>query len=131
MADQEITFGANLKKKLKDMLDGTWAEQVFVAMTGLYPKECAAGGATVLEITNGAGAVGDYIDSITIKPQALTGIGTVVVQDGAGASFTIWEADAVASKYPVNLPLGWTSKVGAWKVTCGANVKALASGGFR
>jgi hypothetical protein len=77
------------------------------------------------------GAIGDYLDSILIVP-ATTSPGIVSIKDGGGSAITIFTggATSVADLKPFTVKLGLTSVVGAWSVTTGANVSAIASGNF-
>jgi hypothetical protein len=95
-------------------------------MPALEPKTAAAGATTTL----GTGTVGDYLDHLTIVPTT-TSPGAVQVQDGAGSVFDLYAGGTVgAALHSWDLPFGSTSKVGGWKVICGANVKVTAVGRF-
>lgn len=77
------------------------------------------------------GAVGDVLEGVLIVP-ATTSPGTVAILDGA-TSITIFTggAGSVSNLVPFWVALGGIKSVsGAWKVTTGANVSALAAGRF-
>lgn len=76
------------------------------------------------------GATGDYIAGLLIIP-ATTSPGAVALLDGA-TSITVFTggATSVADLKPFFIPLGLVSTTGAWKVTTGTNVSAVATGNF-
>jgi len=78
-----------------------------------------------------AGAAGDYFAGLLIVP-ATTSPGAVSIKDGGGSAITVFTggASSVASLVPFFVPLGLVSLAGAWKVTTGANVSAIALGDF-
>lgn len=92
-----------------------------------YATVAASATAQVLGAT---GAVGDYIEGILVTP-ATTSPGNVLLLDGA-TSITVFVggATSVADLKPFYVRLGIKSKVGAWKITTGANVSCIASGKF-
>jgi hypothetical protein len=61
-----------------------------------------------------------------------TSPGAVSVKDGAGSAITIFTggATSVSNLVPFYVPLGIKSVAGAWKVTTGSAVSAIASGAF-
>jgi hypothetical protein len=77
------------------------------------------------------GATGDYLDSLTIVP-GTTSPGAVSIKDGGGSAIVVFTggATSVADLAPITVKLGITSAAGAWKVTTGANVTAIAAGIF-
>jgi hypothetical protein len=78
----------------------------------------------------GGGAVGDVLARVLIVPATLTP-GAVSIKDGAGAPITIFIGGAVVDLKPFLVDLGAVrSLAGGWKLTTGANVSALAIGGF-
>jgi len=94
----------------------------------LYETVAASQTAQVLG-TNGA--VGDVLEGVLIVP-ATTSPGTVAILDGA-TSVTIFTggAGSVSNLVPFWVNLGGIKSVsGAWKVTTGASVSALAAGRF-
>ena len=77
------------------------------------------------------GAAGDYLAGLLIVP-ATTSPGAVSIKDGAGSAITVFTggASSVSNLVPFFIPLGLKSAAGAWKVTTGASVSAIASGNF-
>lgn len=76
------------------------------------------------------GATGDYLAGLLIVP-ATTGAGTVSLKDGGGSAITIFTGGGTLSDLkPFFVPIGAISAAGAWKVTTGANVSAIAFGAF-
>lgn len=78
-----------------------------------------------------AGATGDYLSHLTIVP-ATTSPGAVSIKDGGGSAITVFAggASSTSSLVPFSVALGARSAAGAWKVTTGANVSAVAFGVF-
>lgn len=76
------------------------------------------------------GATGDDISGILVIP-ATTSPGQVLLLDNA-TSITVFVggATSVGSLTPFYIPLGMRSVSGAWKLTTGANVSAIAIGKF-
>lgn len=83
------------------------------------------------QVMGSTGAAGDYLAGILIVP-ATTSPGAVSIKDGSGSSITIFTggATSVSNLIPFIVPICGTSTNGAWKVTTGANVSAIASGNF-
>jgi hypothetical protein len=83
------------------------------------------------QVLGGAGAAGDMLTSLLIVP-ATTSPGAVAIKDGAGSAITVFTGGAasVTNLVPFAVPLGIKSASGAWKVTTGASVSAIASGEF-
>lgn len=79
-------------------------------------------------VCGATGAAGDFIAQLIIEP-ATTGAGTVTLKDGTTVIFT-FTSGTLSNLAPIIVPLGLTSVNGAWKVTTGANVAALACGRF-
>lgn len=77
-----------------------------------------------------AGARGDFISHLVIIP-ASTSPGSVALLDDS-ASITVFAggASSLTELKPIHVPLGLTSKNGAWKITTGANVAVIACGRF-
>lgn len=92
-----------------------------------------AASASAQALTGGSGgAAGDWLDFILIVP-ATTAAGAVSITDGTGSAITIWAGGgttALVSLVPFAVPIRAISASGAWKVTTGANVSAIASGNF-
>lgn len=84
------------------------------------------------QVMGGVGAVGDYLDHITITPLT-TAAGAVSIKDGGGSAYTVFAGGAVTALttlIPFTVDLGMRSASGAWKVTTGANVTAIGVGNF-
>lgn len=98
-------------------------------INGAKQYETVAASATdqVLGVT---GAIGDHIGGVLIIP-ASTSPGAVTLTDNATA-ITIFAggATSVSNLVPFFVPLGIDSVSGAWKLTTGANVSAIAVGRF-
>lgn len=77
------------------------------------------------------GSVGDFLYSVLIVP-ATTSPGAVSIKDGAGSAITLFTggASSVADLKPFLVELGLRSTAGAWSVTTGAAVSAVAAGVF-
>jgi hypothetical protein len=77
------------------------------------------------------GASGDFLSGLLVIP-ATTSPGIVQIQDGGDAAITLFlgGADSVSNLVPFPIPLGVTSRTGAWSVTTGANVSVIAIGQF-
>lgn len=83
------------------------------------------------QVMGGTGAVGDFLTSVLIIPASVSP-GAVSIKDGGGSAITIFQggAGSASNLIPFLVPLGYSSKSGAWKVTTGASVSAIASGDF-
>lgn len=77
------------------------------------------------------GAAGDYLAGILLVPASLSP-GTVTIQDGDGATITVFAggASSLVSLVPFFIPLGFLSFRGPWKVATGANLSIVARGLF-
>jgi hypothetical protein len=77
------------------------------------------------------GKAGDYFELLVIVP-ATTAPGAVSIKDGSGSAITVFTGSATyeASLKPISVDLRARSTGGAWKVTTGANVSAIAVGRF-
>lgn len=78
------------------------------------------------QVLGSVGAVGDYLDSLLLTVGAATAI---TVKDNATTIFTFTFGAAVTTG-PVEIPIRCKSVSGAWKVTTGASMTALAKGLF-
>lgn len=94
-----------------------------------FEYETVAAGQTA-QVIGGTGATGDFIAGILVIP-ATTSPGNVLLLDNA-TSITIFTggATSVADLKPFFVPLGIKSVSGAWKITTGSNVSAIACGNF-
>lgn len=95
-----------------------------------YETVAASASAQVLGGDTTAKA-GDYLAGVLIVP-ATTSPGAVSVADGGGSAVTIFTggASSVSNLVPFFVPLGVRSNAGAWKLTTGVNVSAIAVGDF-
>lgn len=77
------------------------------------------------------GAAGDLLAGLIIVP-ATTSPGAVSIKDGGGAAITVFTGGttSVADLKPFFVPIGAKSAAGAWSVTTGLNVSAIATGKF-
>lgn len=82
------------------------------------------------QVMGGAGAIGDYMDRILVIP-ATTSPGNILLLDNS-TSITVFTggATSVADLKPFTINVGAKSVSGAWKITTGANVSAVAFGNF-
>lgn len=108
--------------------DTTTASPVRDANTGEWETVAASATAQAIGAT---GATGDWISHIIIVP-ATTSPGAVSIKDGAGSAITIFAggASSVTSLVPFTVALDMKSLAGAWSVTTGTNVSAIAVGNF-
>lgn len=82
------------------------------------------------QVIGSTGAIGDYIQGILVVP-ATTSPGNVLLLDNA-TSMTVFTGGttSVSNLVPFFIPLGLKSVSGAWKITTGASVSAIAIGNF-
>lgn len=81
-------------------------------------------------VLGNTGAVGDVISGVLIVP-GTTGAGTVSLKDGSGTAFNIFVAGTLTDLKPIFIPFpDVRSVLGAWQLTTGANVTAVAFGIF-
>ncbi len=108
---------------------GTNAARVVEAA---HDYETVAASATD-QVMGGTGAIGDTLTGVLIIP-ATTAAGAVSIKDGSGSAITIFDGGAVtalSSLIPFFVPLGdLRSASGAWKISTGANVRAIGIGYF-
>lgn len=78
------------------------------------------------QVIGANGRVGDYLAHIIIDPVNATP-GNVTLLDGATTVLTIVPPQTTQ---PFTLPIGATSRIGAWSITTGANVTVMAVGNF-
>lgn len=84
------------------------------------------------QVIGATGATGDYLSGVLIVPGTTTA-GAVSIKDGSGSAISIFAGGgttALTTLIPFFVPLGIKSTAGAWKVTTGANVTAIAVGNF-
>lgn len=82
-------------------------------------------------VIGSTGATGDYISGVLVIPATLSP-GPISIKDGAGSAITIFTGGSasITSLHAFFIPLGIKSTAGAWSVTTGASVSAIASGSF-
>lgn len=89
--------------------------------------ETVAAGQTAQSL-GATGAVGDYLSHVVFQPAAV-GAGTSTILDNATVVYT-YTAGTLTDLRPIIVPIGARSVSGAWKITTGANMAAVASGNF-
>lgn len=109
---------------------GPFSFVTFVTDINVGDYETVAASATDQSL-GATGAAGDWLSTVWIVP-ATTSPGAVSIKDGAGSAITIFTggASSVSNLVPFPVSLGIRSLAGAWKVTTGANVSAIATGNF-
>lgn len=108
-------------------LKGLLSLEVDLAI-GDYKTVAASQTALVLGTT---GAVGDVLQRLVIVPASVNA-GAVSITDGGGSAITVFAGGtaSISSLAPISVSLGLRSASGAWKVTTGASVSAIAIGNF-
>ena len=93
--------------------------------------QAVAASSTDAELKNMGGQPGDVFLGVLIIP-GTTSPGAVSIKDGGGSSITLFAggATSVADLKPFFVPVRARSRAGAWSITTGANVTALAVGRF-
>lgn len=124
----DLAMGMDANNKAQHMRVGPGGGLRTDDTVGDYETVAASQTAQVL---GGAGAIGDYISGLIIIP-ATTSPGSVQIKDGAGSNITVFTggATSVADLKPFFVTLAMRSAAGAWAVTTGANVSAIAVGDF-
>lgn len=123
LASQPLPTGASTSAK---------QDEVTAAVNALTGTEYETVAASATNQTIGAtGATGDLLVSLLIIP-ATTSPGAVTIKDGAGTAITVFAggASSVGTLHPFSVSLGIKSSSGAWQVSTGANVSAIAAGNF-
>ena len=123
--------GKALKVYLASLLSGEdqtlgWLDTV----NGAYEYFQASGVTTAQDITLGSvGAVGDYLESVTIYNGAASAATPIVIKDGSTTLAFIVPA-SLAAGASVTIPVGFKSVVGGWKVniTCAGTMSAIKIG---
>jgi hypothetical protein len=123
-SNQAPVNGQNTKANSTPVVPATdW-----VYNTGYYVTAAVSATTTLQSST---GATGDYLDHVVVFPSA-TNAGTLAVIDNATTLVT-WpggSGTALLSLLPFTIYVGAVSRSGAWKLTLGAGVTALAVGRF-
>jgi hypothetical protein len=93
--------------------------------------QAVAAGLGPVAIGPGGGGQGDYLSHITIVPASVSP-GVVTITDGSGSAITVFAggASSLSSLAPFTVAIGAKSTSGAWKITTGASVSAIAVGQF-
>jgi hypothetical protein len=100
----------------------------WVYNTGYYVTAAVSSTTTLQSVT---GAAGDYLDHVIVFPTT-TAAGSVTVIDNATtvATYAGGVTTALLTLTPFTIFVGAVSRSGAWKLTLGSNVTALAVGRF-
>lgn len=111
-----------------EILNTSGAVDVNVVTPSRIPIDCAVSASQNLGASAG---IGDILESIWIMPQTTTP-GVVTYQEIGGTAHEIFKAGTYADLKPFLWapPTGLISLVAGWQVTCGAAVKAHATGRF-
>jgi hypothetical protein len=123
--EQDILSGIqNTNRILSELVLRTGANPIYAT----YQFIAAS---TTAETLGSRGAIGDFLAALLIVP-ATTSPGAVSILDSA-TSFTVFPggASSVSTLQPFLVTVGIKSVNGAWKVTTGTNVSAIAMGTFR
>ena len=75
-------------------------------------------------------SVGDILEEVLIIPEATTA-GTVAIKDGGDTAINIFITGTLVDTKPFVVKLGARSRSGAWQITTGASVHAIAIGRFK
>lgn len=90
----------------------------------------AVGASATNQSLGATGAAGDYLAAVLIQP-GTTSPGNVIVKDGSTTIYTFpGGASSVATLHPFVATFGAKSVSGAWNITTGTNVTAVAVGVF-
>ena len=119
-------------------LPGTGQNVATLALGNQHFQQVMAGGAEyetiaasqTAQVLGPTGATGDYLNFVLIIP-ATTSPGAVSILDGA-TSITVFTggATSVSNLVPFAIPIMAASVSGAWSMTTGASVSAIAFGKF-
>lgn len=93
--------------------------------------EHVAAGQTA-QVMGPVGKVGDVLERVIIIPTAAAA-GAVAIKDGSDTALQIFDGGgttALTTLAPIVVDLGITSRVGAWQITTGSNVRAIGVGRF-
>lgn len=89
--------------------------------------ETVAAGQTA-QALGATGATGDYLSHVVFQP-ATVAAGTTTILDNATVIYT-YTAGTLSDLRPIVVPINAFSVSGAWKITTGANMAAVAFGNF-
>lgn len=96
-------------------------------VAGNQYEQVAAGQAD--QVLGGDGAAGDYLSHLVLVVDTAA-TAAVSIKDGAGAAIPVFPNSPGGGVGTYHVKLGLTSLDGAWKVTTGAGVAAIAVGQF-
>lgn len=121
------TVGATTQRVTIGTDDQT-ASRINDALIGDYETVAASQTTQTMGATGGSG---DYLAGVLIIP-ATTSPGNVQIKDGSNSAITVFAGgtDSVSNLVPFFVPIGARSAQGAWQITTGANVSAIAVGNF-
>jgi hypothetical protein len=91
--------------------------------------EPVAAGQTA-QVLGAAGALGDVIAGVLVTPLTTTPGVVTLLDNATSIPLFVGGASSVSNLTPFFIPLGMKSVSGAWKLTTGANVSAIAIGNF-
>lgn len=95
--------------------------------SGSLEYETVAAGQTA-QVLGATGATGDFLSHVILQPAAV-GAGTTTILDNATVIFT-YTSGTLGDLRPIVIPINAVSVSGAWKITTGANMAAVAFGDF-
>jgi len=81
------------------------------------------------QVCGPVGAKGDVLERLIIVPET-TAAGTVAIQDGSDTAINVFVAGTLSDLHPIIVYLGARSATGAWSITTGTAVHAIAVGRF-
>lgn len=81
------------------------------------------------QVMGGNGNRGDYLEQLIIIPTT-TAAGTCSIKDGANTAIPVFNTGTLADLSTIVIPFKMYSTSGAWQITTGANVTAIAVGRF-
>ena len=82
------------------------------------------------QVCGPTGGTGDLLERLIIVPET-TAAGTVAIQDGSDTAINVLVTGTLADLTPIVVEIGARSAAGAWSITTGANVHAIAVGRFK
>lgn len=86
---------------------------------------CGAGATTTANGTTSG--VGDVLGKVDYVVNTAGATATLTAQDGTGTTYTLNPTGGFTAAGPGSVELGYTALIGAWKITCGAGLTAVAS----
>ena len=112
----------------RDYVDASTMRPFPVSASSQYETIAASQSTQAMGVT---GATGDFLAGVLIVPATINP-GAVSIKDGSGSAITIFAggATSVSNLAPIAVPIGAISQAGAWQLTTGANVSAIAFGKF-